>query len=313
MQKKILLSNLHLKDFGGSELVTIELAEYFASQGHLVTVYSPLLGHPVIGSTKHHPNPFLYSQEVPKNLWDFDLIWSHHNLLLDQIHSFNKRDHQIIVSNHMSSYVREEFPTYNADKVDFIFANSPETIDKMPAAHKAKAQVFANPAPRLKKTQQAGNAKLFGLCVSNHIPSELRSFLYANADKVRSTHIGRGGQFTLRLSPSELKNVGCDFVICNGKTVQYALSAGIPVFLYDQFGGPGWLTEDNFERAAKFNFSGRGFVSSPAEMKMKSRQILETLFDIKLRQPIAMTPERNERFILEDWMQKHANILGLET
>jgi len=33
----------------------------------------------------------------------------------------------------------------------------------------------------------------------------------------------------------------------------------VPVYLYDHFGGCGWLTEDNFALAEWHNFSGRGF------------------------------------------------------
>jgi hypothetical protein len=48
-----------------------------------------------------------------------------------------------------------------------------------------------------------------------------------------------------------------DCVISIGKTVQYCLVQGIPVFLYDRFGGPGYLNESNYELAEYYNFSGR--------------------------------------------------------
>ena len=38
-----------------------------------------------------------------------------------------------------------------------------------------------------------------------------------------------------------------DCVISIGKTVQYCLVQGIPVFLYDRFGGPGYLNESNYD------------------------------------------------------------------
>jgi hypothetical protein len=52
-----------------------------------------------------------------------------------------------------------------------------------------------------------------------------------------------------------------DAVVSIGKTVQYALAAGVPVFCYDHFGGPGWLNDGNVEAAARHNFSGRGFTA----------------------------------------------------
>jgi len=35
------------------------------------------------------------------------------------------------------------------------------------------------------------------------------------------------------------------------------MAARRPVYVYDRFGGPGWITSENFKNAEKFNFSGR--------------------------------------------------------
>ena len=37
------------------------------------------------------------------------------------------------------------------------------------------------------------------------------------------------------------------------------LQWGVPVYVYDYLGGPGYLTEANFSLAERNNFSGRGF------------------------------------------------------
>lgn len=58
-----------------------------------------------------------------------------------------------------------------------------------------------------------------------------------------------------RLFPVDIQQV--DAVITIGKTVQYAIKVGVPVYCYDHFGGPGWINSENFERAEMFNFSGR--------------------------------------------------------
>ncbi len=65
---------------------------------------------------------------------------------------------------------------------------------------------------------------------------------------------GIEGEFKL-ITPEVLKDF--DAVITIGRTVQYCLALGIPVYCYDRFGGPGWITESNIESASKFNFSGR--------------------------------------------------------
>lgn len=48
-----------------------------------------------------------------------------------------------------------------------------------------------------------------------------------------------------------------DAVVTIGKTVQYALGMGIPVYNYDHFGGNGWINLENFNTEARHNFSGR--------------------------------------------------------
>ncbi|GHB16975.1 hypothetical protein GCM10007094_00460 [Pseudovibrio japonicus] len=35
------------------------------------------------------------------------------------------------------------------------------------------------------------------------------------------------------------------------------MAEGVPVFVYDHFGGPGWLSKQNLERAEYFNFNGK--------------------------------------------------------
>ncbi|MEW6856332.1 hypothetical protein ABG752_11000 [Streptococcus iniae] len=52
---------------------------------------------------------------------------------------------------------------------------------------------------------------------------------------------------------------GYDCVIGIGKNVQYCLAMGKPIYVYDHFKGPGYLTAENIEQAAFNNFSGRGF------------------------------------------------------
>ena len=50
-----------------------------------------------------------------------------------------------------------------------------------------------------------------------------------------------------------------DLVITIGRTVPRCLAMGVPVYVYDYLGGPGYLTESNFNLAERNNFSGRGF------------------------------------------------------
>ena len=45
-----------------------------------------------------------------------------------------------------------------------------------------------------------------------------------------------------------------DLVITIGRTVPRCLAMGVPVYVYDYLGGPGYLTEANFSLAERNNF-----------------------------------------------------------
>lgn len=63
-------------------------------------------------------------------------------------------------------------------------------------------------------------------------------------------------------------------VISIGKTVQYALGMGIPVYNYDHFGGSGYITLQNYKKEEFHNYSGRSFCR-----KISAREIARELTD----------------------------------
>ncbi len=91
--------------------------------------------------------------------------------------------------------------------------------------------------------------------ISNHVPDEL--------SKVSKKLIQNGYIVDLYGKNHNYKRVTrevlskYDLIISIGKTVQYSLYMGIPVYNYDYFGGCGYLTKDNIEKAEYYNFSGR--------------------------------------------------------
>ena len=238
---KILLTNRELCQLGGSELVTVELAEEFGRQGHDVTVYTPRTGDLI--DTSH-----LNVVTEKPNTADFDLLWIHHNLLVYDL-GFKKREGQKIVFNHMSSYVQLEWPqiaSYQNGLADLTLANSEETRDKLVALGLESVKLFQNPAPKC--FESLNRSSDYGLFVSNHRPLELYQ---ATRDLgIECKFIG--GEDMERITPDHM--AGAAFVVCNGKSTQYAMRARVPVFLYDHFFGSGW----DFMAGEYWNFSGRG-------------------------------------------------------
>lgn len=108
--------------------------------------------------------------------------------------------------------------------------------------------------------------------VSNHVPDEvLEACELMEQGGVAVTIFGMGHTYT-RLNETTL--LGFDLVITIGKTVQYGLSQGIPVFVYDRFGGPGYMHPVDIEAHAAQNFSGR---SDPRSLS--AEQICRELVD----------------------------------
>jgi hypothetical protein len=263
---KILLTNKWMRNIGGSELVTLELAEWFQYLGHEVLIYTEQAGGALDITVP-------YTTKRP-DTDGFDLLWIHHNMLIHDL-GFRKRLSQRIVFNHMSSYARLEFPnlaSYENVLADWILANSQETREALEWAGLREVELFQNPAPELMQVTYAGaHPQKTPVFVSNHMPSELRVVAESHPFVLRY-----GAQDNPeRVNPTYF--TCAKYVVANGKTVQYALRAGVPVYLYDHFGGCGWLTEENFAQAERFNFSGRGFgeeVEWKSEMGlMRSRML----------------------------------------
>ena len=122
-----------------------------------------------------------------------------------------------------------------------------------------RAHVFHNAAPAAFK-RDAGKPRqrlrriLF---VSNHLPPEIaEAAALLRSQGIEAVHWGQSGDVRgARLLPRHLDEA--DAVVSIGKTVQYALRARLPAYVYDHFGGSGWLTPDNLGATAWHNFSGR--------------------------------------------------------
>lgn len=93
--------------------------------------------------------------------------------------------------------------------------------------------------------------------VTNHAPDEVKALNnILRQQKIEVVFIGRFHSGIARfIEPATIKSF--DLIITIGRTVQYAMALGVPVYIYDRFGGPGYLTEDNFEKEFELNFSGR--------------------------------------------------------
>ena len=274
--KKILITQSQLKNYSGSEIVTLELAEHFSTQGVQVSILTQYYDYPIkqdfekVGGVNVLITGSAASEAL--NIEDYDLVWVHHLTLTAKLAeqlADSARGKPYVVFNHMSSVDMLEFPllpTTESEAADLVLFNSEETVKSLALKgarfKKSKTHIFANPAPDAYSTIVLNNKKSnipSILVISNHPPRELieaaallrrRSFVV--------DFIGRSERGKVeRVTPEILSKY--DIVVSIGKTVQYCLTANIPIFCYDRFGGPGYLTKRNYNEARIRNFSGRGF------------------------------------------------------
>lgn len=255
-------------------MVTHELAQYFSSAGAEVVVacygFSEMWREQferLSGVAVHRiDDPALDASLEARAP---DLAWIHHQVIPERV--LRSPDGVQFVFHHMSSFEPQEFPTapaIEAALASAIFFPAEESMLAQEASGlfaevgPERLMVLGNPAPDSFKAEVAKPAEELRrlLVVSNHVPAEMSEALEQLRNRTTVTVLGANGlpDSEQRLvTPDDIARA--DAVVTIGKTAQYALVGGTPVFCYDHFGGPGWLSQDNFERVRSTNFSGRGF------------------------------------------------------
>jgi hypothetical protein len=275
--KTILITQIRLHDYAGSEIVTYELAKYFSSQGSNVIIATHTYGGVIKGDIDRLKNvKVIVSNERRFNKYireaDIDIVWVHHQYVPEVL---LKKENIHYIYHHMSPYAELESPLFwriEQSLADVILFNSPETMNRFTSDgyfenSLNRLAVFGNPAPvEFFQPDSLNNPKpLRILVVSNHPPVEVEGAVTLLASQgISVNHFGSSSNGRpLLVSPQHVSDV--DVVITIGKTVQYSLAAGTPVYCYDHFGGPGYLSWSNFSKSREYNFSGRGYRKKSTE------------------------------------------------
>lgn len=268
---RALVATHNLTDYAGSEVFTLELATELREMGWEVLVATLLSGEPMASEFKKRrfrvvgllePDPAIDNAT-------FDLAWVHHTPVFHELFVARKTKATTVVFCSLSHFEPLEKVPSCTENVDVLLAHSIENrnfITKELGLDENQVVVFPNAAPSsyLGRPKEIHNDVLMRLAVvSNHPPVEvLRAAEILREKGVDVLHIGMGGTPQL-MSPDLLLN--WDAVITIGKTVPYCFALKVPVYCYDHFGGPGWLSASNVDLARQNNFSGRGFERKTAE------------------------------------------------
>ena len=257
--KKVLLTNFKLINYTGSELDTLTVANYFLDKNYDVTIYTLEYGYPILNevNSKIKIIDCIHDAELDES---YDLIWSHHYPLLDYLifGKLVKAKHIAYIS--LSSYEPyEKIPEYYSF-LDFVSILSQEGFNVLQdkGYNVNKIKVFTNYSfeKYFKSRKRVLNEKIRKICVvSNHVPDEILKFkVIAEKNDIKVDIYGKQFKY-VSINEKLLKNY--DVIITIGKTVNYAISLGIPVYCYDIFGGDGYITKKNIQKSYEYNFSGR--------------------------------------------------------
>lgn len=259
-RKSILLTNFNIINFSGSEIDTVTVANYFISIGYNVDIFTLDYGEPLSKIVNKNIRVVTLNN-VSLLKKKYDLVWSHHYPLLDYL-IFNqniKANHIIYIS--LSSFEPlETLPQYYMN-LSLIGALSDEAIQALDKQMPEKRNIlkFPNYATNnffKHKIKEINNVRKICI-VSNHIPSELYDFKeIAEANNIKVDLYGTGNIIKY-IDDKVLSKY--DVIISIGKTVYYSIAMGKHVYCYDKFGGCGFITSKNIDKAFKYNFSGRGF------------------------------------------------------
>lgn len=266
MQKKILITNFEMRQFTGSEINAATIAKRFKELGYKVYMLAMYFGEPLYNQVKDNFDEII---DITKNEFDFeniefDLVWVHHAFLLNWLIFDNKiKAKKIIVSSLSGAVLFEYIPKY-ANDLSLVLANSQETKEQLLKEGIEEVHLLENYSFKSYFEQENTIKKLKNIAiVSNHIPDEVMEAKKMLEEKEYNVEIyGLAGKKEL-ITDEILKKY--DAIISIGKTVQYAMSLQIPIYVYDIHGGEGYLTLENLEKNRARNFSGRGFNKKSAE------------------------------------------------
>lgn len=304
---RVLLCTNHMFGWGGSELVLLELAEEFSRRNMGVHVFANEVSGELRTALINCGAQVVENAE-DVDLFSFDLVYAQHHvvpLILEKALNIpfdTTRPFPVFVYNHLSPYEPMETPGPFIEReiADIILANSSETAKKMTTFGRTfeRIEVFPNPAPwEFGVVDDPPGEQLRRLLVvSNHLPPELETAL----DLVERTGVAVkriGVQHTAhRVVPEALQ--AHDAVVSIGKTFQYALRAKRPVFCYDRYAGPGWLSDaESFAAAKEVNFSGRD-ATSPRTPQVLADEIIAG-YPAAREFVINFPTEEEEEFLLE--------------
>lgn len=267
--KRFLITHTQIHTIMGSTMVVLDLARFLKSQGAVVEIFTSWCDGPAGEEFKQEGIPVYTDEEKHFVITDYDYIWINSQVfpisLISQLLNTNICDMPFFIFNHMSplKWAPDEQPymyTFE-ERISsislFVSQETKDALEKFYESPRFPTAVFPNPTGEeyCNAGKPSDSANKIAI-VSNHLPSEVaQAAAILKCNGLTVDHYGLGGILKI-IGPDDISKY--DAIISIGKTVQYCLLAGIPIFVYDHFGGFGYLSDEKYSAAEYSNFSGRG-------------------------------------------------------
>lgn len=305
----VLITNYFIKNFTGSEINALQLCMALRNLGISADVATFFFDQPLRHFFEDNGIRVYNLLDNDLELDKYDLFWAHHIHTINHlIFSFEPQQAQVVYSC-LGPFSPLSVPPYYHNELNYILSISKENTSALIKEGVADTKIFhfSNFAPEeffsQHKTHSYKTLRKI-VVVSNHPPEELHDFSkIATKNGYLVDFIGFEGQQVL-VAPELLKEY--DLVISIGKTVQYCFALKIPVYCYDHFGGPGFITQDNIETSQYYNFSGRAI-----DRKLSGAEIFKEIYELypKTQSNLTFLYQHAEKhFMLEKNIE---NLLGL--
>ncbi len=263
MSRKCAITLEYCQEIGGSNALMLDVANVLKSEyGYEIHFHVFQLSDIVrsrFESAGHRVTDLLETDPFQLQ-GDYDLIWGAHWPVLGMLLLAGTVRFRNLVLHSMSPFVDFERMIFFLDEADLILFNSKENFNiSSPSVttHTEKFRIFPNSLPI--SFFDDDSCKIlprydFSYVSNHHTPEiiDAMSILENRGYRVRKT--GRlFGQAQVDRSYVDDSRV----IISMGHTILKSVARKKHAYIYDRFGGPGYLTEDNFSEAVHRNFSGR--------------------------------------------------------
>lgn len=290
---QILIATSRFQDLAGSEITVLEYAIELSKQGNSVSIASFLQSERYKDECAQNGIQLSTFDDGALINKDWDIIWVFHQPTFYALFAKWNYSTKYTIFSSLSHFEPLESPPIEIFPLNIVTTNSEENLSffkRHYPDYSNRAMVLPNSIPGDFWVNNNGSNSGKVLIVSNHIPTELLELKQILEEQGTEVDIYGAGYIAERITPSVLS----DYKLCIsiGKTVQYCLALKIPVFCYDHFGGPGWITAKNIMTAAENNFSGRCTLT-----KFSAIELLNKINDVNI--PSFTELEKNYEFAKE--------------